>query len=186
MQLVVLCSLFIAGKVLGNSNGTNGGLSINELHKYSNHCFTNKDFYRIEKKILEELQFDVLREGICDRQVKAILAMLREILDENCYQVLCKVCEDIQIVVWHHLFSKSDKDKLLKKNDGDGENRTENLLTAAIIQAGLILTTHCVGRFPATVWIMHVLALKEDLLSLCVEDVLKIVLGRDKFEELKI
>lgn len=60
------------------------------------------------------------------------------------------------------------------------------MLTAAIVQAGLVLCTHCVGRFPATVWMIHALDLKEDELSLLVEDVLKIVLGREKFEELKI
>ena len=55
------------------------------------------------------------------------------------------------------------------------------MLTAAIVQAGLVLCTHCVGRFPATVWMIHALDLKEDELSLLVEDVLKIVLGREKF-----
>lgn len=60
------------------------------------------------------------------------------------------------------------------------------MLTASIVQASFILCTHCVGRFPATVWMIHVLELKEDELSLFVENVLKIVLGRDKFEELKI
>ena len=34
------------------------------------------DFYRLEKKILEEIKFDVLSEGICDRQVKLLLLML--------------------------------------------------------------------------------------------------------------
>lgn len=57
----------------------------------------------------------------------------------------------------------------------------ESLLTAAIVQASFILCTHCVGRFPATVWMIHVLNLKEDELSLYVEDVLKIILGREKF-----
>jgi hypothetical protein len=36
------------------------------------------------------------------------------------------------------------------------------MLTAAIVQAALVLCTHCVGRFPATVWMIHVLELKED------------------------
>lgn len=49
------------------------------------------DFYRIEKKILEGLGFDVLGEGVGDRQVKAVLLMIREILDMDFYHVLCKV-----------------------------------------------------------------------------------------------
>lgn len=64
------------------------------------------DFYRIEKKILEEIKFDILAEGVCDRQVKTVLLMLREILTESYYRMLCKITEDMQIMVWHHLFTK--------------------------------------------------------------------------------
>lgn len=42
LQLVFLTSLYIAGKVVGNVDGSSGGFTINELHKYSSHCFTNK------------------------------------------------------------------------------------------------------------------------------------------------
>jgi hypothetical protein len=62
----------------------------------------------------------VLKGGIGDRQVKAILVMIKEIVDEHCYQILCKVCEDVQIVVWHYLFSRTDKDKYLRRSDGEG------------------------------------------------------------------
>lgn len=66
---------------------------------------------------MEELNFDVMKEGLCSKQVKCILLMLREIISENQYRILCKVAEDVQIILWHHLFTKGDKDKLLSRPD---------------------------------------------------------------------
>lgn len=34
------------------------------------------------------------------------------------------------------------------------------MIVAAIIQSSLILCTQCVGRFPATVWMAHILKIK--------------------------
>ena len=91
-QLVLLVSLFLAGKAIGNCDGTYGAFSLNELHKYSNHSFTNKDFYQLEKKIWEGLGFDLLKEGTCDRQVKTVLMMMKEILTSpDHYELLCKI-----------------------------------------------------------------------------------------------
>ena len=54
------------------------------------------------------------------------------------------------------------------------------MLPVAVVQISLIMTTHCTGRFPATVWMIHIFDLKEDELNNFVELLMKLIFGKDK------
>ena len=130
----------------------------------------------MEQRILMELDFRIFEEGICDFYVASLLKVVAALTNEHASGVLSKLCFDIQGLLCYcvHACPENIPTKCL------------NMLPAAVVQIAMIMGTHCVGRFPATVWMIHAFQLKEDELKNFVQLLMKVLFGREKIEELQI
>ena len=76
----------------------------------------------------------------------------------------------------NHLYTKASK----------LEKRFEPLLPLAIVQMALMFATQCSGKFPPTMWVMKVMDINEDDINNMVEELMKIVLGKERYSEISL
>lgn len=113
---------------------------------------------------------------MCDFQVQLILELVDLLYEGTSYSLLNQISSDLQVLIWCRIYSGGDKIPA----------RLLYMLPAAVVQITLILCTMRTGRFPATVWMLHILKLMEDELNNFVELLMRVVFGRDKVESLNI
>ena len=113
-------------------------LSLSTLHKISAFVYNNQMVLNSEKILLKVLNYDVLvRDHLIIDRVGLLLENVKFLLDERDYSKFADLCFKVCDLAL-------EDTSLVKEND-------QNLLSASIIQACIVISVRREGKLPITV-----------------------------------
>lgn len=164
-QLIAMTCIFICSKFFDVHP-----ISLDLLHKISDHTYNNKMILSCEKYLLNFLNYNIfIRDCLIIDRVGVFYENLKNFFDKKDINFFWELCKEICNLLYEDI-------NFIKKFD-------INLLAAGIIQAAVVISIKREGKLPLTIKLSMLSGFKDlDILKLS-KKIIKFVLGKEVYKQ---